>query len=175
MSFRLVYLRKPITLVIRNGGSNCFALSGARAYPSFFQRRHRYTARRPKPHHRFLSPGHPCGRPNLVVMLDPDALRVLYTKALSSTVRRTVFTAPQPRHHDDESSPRRATPFVLLHSSSTRARTVPGVCRSCFFLITHGPRRHRSNISSSYYTINVCTNAPDSTVAYFQFFFRDGF
>lgn len=27
MSFRLVYLPKPITLIIRNGSSNCFALS----------------------------------------------------------------------------------------------------------------------------------------------------
>lgn len=40
MSFRLVYLPKPITLVIRNGGSNCFALSVFVGTPS----RHRHRA-----------------------------------------------------------------------------------------------------------------------------------
>lgn len=45
MSFRLVYLPKPITLIIRNGSSNCFALSVRATDPARVSVFRRATAR----------------------------------------------------------------------------------------------------------------------------------
>lgn len=113
MSFRLVYLPKPITLIIRNGSSNCFALSARRV--SLFRRS---TQRRaaddvisvslPRRLHRLPSPSARLRRYTILRAARRPVLSSSPAAVVGPTAARTTVTMVT------EPSPRRATPFFLF-------------------------------------------------------------